>query len=202
MKKLIATISIITALGAGAFALNSVLPAGASGSLANQTDSPSADSSSNPSPDCSTHGGRGERFKGVLDKLVTDGTITQDQEDAIIQAFKDELADHAGDQSGPRGRGGLRLRVVQGMVKVSADTIGVSVDDLKTAVQSGQSVADVANAHGVNPSDVVTAIVNAGNAKLDQAVTDGKLTQDQADKLKSHLPEAADRFVNHTKADC
>ena len=194
MKKLIATISIITALGIGAFALNSVLPAGAVGSSPTQATDPSAA----PSPGCHAPG---DKFKGVLDKLVTDGTITQAQEDAIIQAMKDAAVGDKPGRGGPRG-GGLRLKVLDGMLQVSADTIGVSVDELKTALQSGQSVADVANAHSVNPSDVVTAIVNAGTAKLDQAVTDGKLTQAQADKLKSHLPDLADKFVNHTKPAC
>ncbi|MEY2458407.1 MAG: hypothetical protein QOG30_237 [Acidimicrobiaceae bacterium] len=190
MKKLIATISIITALGVGAFALNSVLPAGAVGSAANQTNDPS-----------SACGGPRAKFKGVLDKLVTDGTITQAQEDAIIQAMKDEVAGSQPSNAGPRG-GGARLRVLEGMLQVSADTIHVSVDDLKAALKSGQSVADVANAHSVNPSDVITAIVNAGTTKIDQAVTDGKLTQERADKLKSKLPELADKFVNHTKPAC
>jgi hypothetical protein len=186
MKKLIATISIISALGIGAFALNSVLPAGAIG----VTTAPASDASSQ----CS-----GPRAKGkeVLDKLVADGTITQAQEDAIVKAMVDAFAgDHSG---GPAS--GLRLRVLEGMLQVSADKIGVSVDDLKTALQSGQSVADVANAHSVNPSDVVTAIVDAGTTKLAQAVTDGNLTQGQADMLKGRLPVAADRFVNHTKPE-
>jgi polyhydroxyalkanoate synthesis regulator phasin len=188
MRKLIATISIITALGVGAFALNAVLPAGAVGSA------------TTPAPDPSTScGGPRAKFKGVLDNLVTDGTITQAQEDAIIQAMKDAKA--ADKPAGGR-HGGVRLKALEGMLQVSADTIGVSVDDLKTALKSGQSVADVANAHTVNPSDVITAIVNAGTAKIDQAVTDGKLTQAQADKLKGHLPKAADKFVNHTKPAC
>jgi hypothetical protein len=190
MKKLIATISIITALGVGAFALNSVLPAGAVGSATTQATDPSAD--------C---GGPRAKFKAVLDKLVADGTITQAQEDAIIQAMKDEFA---GSRPGPGGRraGDLRLRVLEGMLQVSADTIGLSVDNLKTALQSGQSVADVANAHNMKPSDVITAIVSAGTTKIDQAGTDGTLTQEQVGKLKSHLPKLADKFVNHTKPAC
>jgi DNA phosphorothioation-dependent restriction protein DptG len=94
----------------------------------------------------------------------------------------------------------MAVRVIEGMLQVSADKIGVSVDDLKAALQSGQSVADVANAHSVNPSDVVTAIVDAGTTKIDEAVASGTLTQTQADLVKSHLPDAADRFVNHTKS--
>lgn len=193
MKKLIATISVITALGVGAFALNSVLPAGAVGSATTQATDPSAD----PSPRC---GGPGAKFKAVLDKLVADGTITQAQEDAIIQAMKDAFA---GDKPGRGGRhGGPRHRVLEGMLQVSADTIGVSVDDLEAALRSGKSVADVANEHGVAPADVVQAIVDAGNAKIDQAVTDGKLTQEQGDRLKSHLPKAAEKFVNRSKPEC
>jgi hypothetical protein len=194
MKKLIATIGIISALGVGAFALNSVLPAGAVGGSAVQATDPSTD----PSPGCEGHGAR---IKGVLDKLVTDGTITQEQEDAIIQAMKDAVVGDKPGRGGPRG-GGARLKVLDGMLQVSADTIHVSVDDLTAALKSGQSVADVANAHSVNPSDVAAAIVSAGNVKLDQAVNDGTLTQVQADKLKSHLPKAADKFVNHSKPDC
>jgi hypothetical protein len=185
MKKLIATISLITAVGIGAFTLNSVLPAGAVGSVTTQA--------ADPSPDC---GGRAGKFKGVLDQLVTDGTITQAQEDAIVKAMKDAVGDKKA------GRGGRRLRVLGGMLQVSADTIGVSADDLKTAVKSGQTVADVANAHTVNPSDVVAAIIKAGTAKLDMAVTDGKLTQAQADDAKGRLPELADKFVNHKKPGC
>lgn len=188
MKKLIATISIITALGVGAFALNSVLPAGAVGSATTQA--------TDPSSDC---GGPRAKFKGVLDRLVADGTITEAQEDAIIQAFKDA---HEGAEGNRPAAAGPRLRVLQGMLEVSADTIGVSVDDLKGALQSGKSVADAANEHGVAPADVEQAIVDAGTGKIVQAVTDGKLTEEQAARLKAHLPEAASKFVNHTRPEC
>ena len=193
MKKLIATISIISALGIGAFALNTVLPAGALGIAPNQGSGTAADGAAACGPRAT--------FKGVLDKLVADGTITQAQADAVAQGMKDAVA--ANHPGGPGGRGGRRGpmagRVIEGMFQVSADTIGVSVDDLRAALQSGQSVADVANAHTVNPSDVVTAIVDAGTTKIGQAVASGTITQEQADLFTSHLPQAADRFVNHTK---
>ncbi|MEY2452173.1 MAG: hypothetical protein QOD92_1747 [Acidimicrobiaceae bacterium] len=191
MKKLIATISIISALGIGAFALNTVMPAGALGIATNQAADPPADASGTCGPRAT--------FKEVLDKLVADGTITQVQADAITQGMQEAVA--ANHPGGPGAhRGPMAVRVIEGMLQVSADKIGVSVDDLKAALQSGQSVADVANAHSVNPSDVVTAIVDAGTTKIDEAVASGTLTQTQADLVKSHLPDAADRFVNHTKS--
>ena len=47
-----------------------------------------------------------------------------------------------------------------------------------------------------------TAIVDAGNTKIDEAVTNGKITQDRADKMKSRLSDAATKFVNHTRPAC
>ena len=192
MKKLIATISVITALGAGAFALNAVLPAGASITAVTQTASSSANG---PSPKCE---GPRAKFKGVLDGLVQDGTIDQTQEDKIIEAFKD-----AAPANKPRSKGFERGRpVLKGMLDTAATAIGVSDADLVTALHSGKSVADVAKEHNVDPATVITAIVDAGNTKIDEAVTNGKITQDRADKMKSRLADAATKFVNHTRPAC
>jgi uncharacterized protein (DUF433 family) len=201
MKKLIAAISVITALGAGAFVLNAVLPAGASNTAVTQTASTSSGApSSDPSSKCA---GPRAKFKGVLDGLVHDGTIDQTQEDKIIQAFKDAAPANKPD-NGRRGKGfeAAGHPVVKGMVETAADAIHIAPADLVSALQSGKSVADVANDHGVKPADVVQAIVDAGNAKIDQAVTNGKITQDRADKMKSHLSDAATKFVNHTRPEC
>lgn len=192
MKKLITIITVITALGAGAFALNAVLPAGATNSTVTQTASGGATDSS------SSCTGPRATFKNVLDGLRQDGTITQDQEDKIIQAFKDAAAngEHLGGRH-PRAR-----QVLKGMVETAAGTIGISPSDLVTELKNGKSVADVANEHNVDPSSVVQAIVDAGNARVDQAVANGKLTQEQGDKIKSHLSDAATKFVNRTRGQC
>jgi hypothetical protein len=180
MKKLLASLAIVAALGAGAFAISSVLPAGAQSS-------PPSTSSDAPT---SHPGGRAAKVKNALDGLVQNGTITQDQENAVIQALKDSLT------SDGHGRLGPRARVARGMLKVAADKIGVQPKDLIAARRNGQSIADVANSKGVQPSDVVTAIVDAGNQRIDQALSNGHLQQDRADALKAKLPQLADRVVN------
>ena len=200
MKKLIATVSVIAALGGGAFALNAVLPAGATSSSLNLVSQTASGAPTDPTPECK---GPRAKFKDVLDGLVKDGTITQDQEDKIIQAFKDaKPAANAGKPGkGPAGREGPR-QIVKGMVETAADAIHIAPADLVAALESGKSVADVAKENNVDPATVVQAIVDAGNAKIDQAVKDGKITQDGADKMKSHLSDAATKFVNHTKPQC
>ena len=199
MKKVIAAVSIITALGAGAFLLNAVLPAGASNSSVFQTSSSSSDPGS---PKCM---GPKAKFKDVLDGLVQNGTISQDQEDKIVQAFKDARPENKQPAMGPlgrRGRGGPAVRILNGMVDVAAHTIGVQPSDLTSALKDGKSVADVAKEHNVDPQTVVQAIVDAGNTKVDAAVNSGKLTSTQGDKVKSRLSDAATKFVNHTRPNC
>lgn len=200
MKKLVSIIGIISALGAGAFLLNAVGPASA-GSLSTKVsaaDSPDPSSGSSGAPSAPGACDARPGVKGVLDGLVTKGTITQDQEDAIIQALQDARGDAPG-----RGVAGRRAaRVIKGAVQVAADKIGVSVDDLRAAFKDGKSIADVANEHNVAPADVVQAIVDAGSKRIDDAVSAGKLTTDQGTRLKARLPEVADKLVNRTKPDC
>ena len=80
--------------------------------------------------------------------------------------------------------------------KVAADTIGVKPAELRSDIKGGQSVADVASAKGVSVDTVVNAVVNDASAKIDQAVTNGKLTQAQADAAKAKLPTVVTKLVN------
>jgi len=190
MKKLLATIGIIGTLVAGALVLNTVVPASAgtlSPEAAGQSSSPSSTSTT-----CSAK----TTLKDVLDKLVADGTITSDQETKILDGLK---AAHDSNKAARQAEGqtrGPRVKAIEGAAKVAADKIGISIQDLKEAVKGGQSVADVANAHNVAPADVEKAIVDAGTAKVDAAVTAGTLTDQQGGFLKARLPELANTFVN------
>ncbi len=123
---------------------------------------------------------RDQRLKDALAPLVSNGTITQAQADAVIKAIQDAApkgGGHGGHGMGGFGFGGLRMGF-----DTAAKTIGVSTSDLMKALASGQSVADVAKAHNVDPQKVIDALVADAKANLDKAVTANKLTQDQADK--------------------
>lgn len=87
-------------------------------------------------------------------------------------------------------------RALKAAIKTAADTIGIQPKDLVTELRSGKSVADVANEHNVDPQKVVDAIVAKIDAKLDEAVTNGKITQERADELKAKAPEKVTKMVN------
>lgn len=55
------------------------------------------------------------------------------------------------------------------MLQIAADTIGVSVEELRTALEANKSIAQVAQEKGVDPQKVIDALVAARTKALDEA---------------------------------
>ncbi len=128
-------------------------------------------------------------LKEVLDGLVSKGVITQQQEDAILAALKD--------QSGGRQRAELLKRIFAGLFDKSATYLGMAPKDLRAKLP-GTSLGAIANATaGKSRDGLVSTLVDAANAAIDEAVTDGKVTQAQADKAKAAAPARIAKFVDH-----
>ena len=64
------------------------------------------------------------------------------------------------------------------------------------AIGDGQSIAEVAQDNGVAVSTVVDAMIAEAQSAIDQAVEDGRLTQDQADEKKADLSDRVTSIVN------
>jgi len=69
---------------------------------------------------------------------------------------------------------------------------------LQTELQAGKTIAAVAMAKGVDVSVVSNALLEAEKTKLAQAVTDGKLTQAQADERLANAQTRINDFLNGT----
>lgn len=129
----------------------------------------------------------------ALKQAVTAGRITQQQADDRIAKLKTDLPTMLSTKMPARPQGGQRGGMgAFGSMATIATTLGISETTLMTELQSGKSVADVAKEKSVELSKVVDAIVAEQTTALKKAVTDGRLTQQQADdriaKLKSDLP--------------
>ena len=85
----------------------------------------------------------------------------------------------------------------RGAMKVVADTLGVSRQDLRAALGAGQTVSQYATSLGKDPQTVVDALNNGANTKLDQLVTSGRFSQEQADAVTSKLSSRIDTLMNH-----
>ena len=84
-------------------------------------------------------------------------------------------------------------------VAISAKTIGISPQALVTELRSGKSIADVAGQHGVSAQTVVNALDSAADAKINQAVTNHKLTEAQAKTIEARLPARLTKAVDRVR---
>ena len=69
----------------------------------------------------------------------------------------------------------------------AAKYLGVTEAQLRTELQNGKTLADVAKAHGKTVDGLVNALVADAQTKLDAAVKAGSLTQAQANEMLSEL---------------
>jgi hypothetical protein len=82
-------------------------------------------------------------------------------------------------------------------LSISASTIGITPQALRADLVSGQSIAQVAAAHGSSASAVESALTKAADSALQQAETAGKLTAAQVAKVEARVPARIDKAVNH-----
>lgn len=119
---------------------------------------------------------RGMRMQEHLDAKVADGTLTQDQADAMIadaEAHRAERGseDHRGERGGMHGRmggdaggpGGMRL-------ETGAEAIGISADELRTQLREGNSLAAIADANGVTTDALVDSLTAEARTRITDMV--------------------------------
>jgi len=136
-------------------------------------------------------------LNSVLAGLVTKGTITQAQSDAIVAAIKAAVpAPLAGGKGmGPLDGGfGGNTAARQAVI---TSFLGMSAADLKTARQAGKSLATIATGAGKTAAGLIAALVAYDNSQIDAAVTAGKLTSAQATTLKANSTARATNEVNN-----
>jgi hypothetical protein len=101
--------------------------------------------------------------------------------------------------AGPGGQGGRAHEGARVAGQTAAATIGISPEELRSQVRAGKTVAQVSTEHGVDPANVVNAIVGALTQQIDQKAAAGAVDANRAEHAKQKLPDVANRFVNATK---
>jgi len=136
---------------------------------------------------------KGRWARDALAKLVTDGTITRAQADAVAAAL--EAARPPRGAGGHKGRGFGRAHKGHGL-DAAASALGMTVEELRSAVSGGKSLTEVAREKGVDPEKLVEAMVAERRTRLAEAVAAGRLTQARADEMLATMTERARAVVN------
>jgi hypothetical protein len=99
---------------------------------------------------------------------------------------------------GPRGaRGGFGRGLFGESAQTVATTLGITTDQLRQELP-GKSLAQVAQAHGHTDKDLITALTNAANTRIEQAVSSNKITADQGNQAKQRLSQNIPNLVSRT----
>jgi hypothetical protein len=85
------------------------------------------------------------------------------------------------------------------LLQDAATTIGVTEQVLETDLQSGETIAQVAIAHDTTAQNVITALVGDATTAIDNLVSSGKITSNQASRMESNLTQMVTTFVNQTR---
>ncbi|MCA1554886.1 MAG: DUF2680 domain-containing protein [Chloroflexi bacterium] len=137
--------------------------------------------------------------KDFIDQAVKDGKLTQEQANAAKQKIDSAtgkcLAFPHFDPHGKVGAAALG-KSMQVALDAAAKALNMTSTDLQAALKSGKTMEQLAKEKNVDVQTVRTAVVNAEKAAVDQAVKDGKLTQQQADALKKAIDQHGGRLFD------
>ena len=135
----------------------------------------------------SADNGKGrEKLGSALSGLVSKGTITQSQADAITKALEDARV--AGKVVLDKNRA-AKLAVI-------TSTLGIAEEALKTRMRAGDSLATIA---GSNKDALIAALVAYENKEITDAQTAGKITADRATKMKANVTARVTEQVNNPR---
>jgi hypothetical protein len=68
-----------------------------------------------------------------------------------------------------------------------SEKLGLTSEELYAEVNSGKTIAQIAEEQGVSRADLIATLETAHQESLAQAVTDGALTQEQADSILAQM---------------
>jgi len=140
-------------------------------------------------------------LKDRVDAAVAAGRLTKDQGNALKKRIdSDEFPLVGAPGFGFRGHFGFRDHGFRhhGLpgLSTAAKYLGLSEAQLRAKLESGKSLADVAKAQDKSVSGLVAALKGDLQAKLDKAVSDGKLTKAQEARILDGAQKMITAAVN------
>jgi hypothetical protein len=139
-----------------------------------------------------------EALESRVDAAVEAGRLTEAQGDVLKERIEASEAPflHGGPGLallGPWPRGHHEQH---DHLEAAAAYLGIDGSELRDRLVGGETLADVARAEGKTPGGLVQALVAEATSRLDEAVADGRLTQERADAMAETLEERITDLVN------
>lgn len=132
----------------------------------------------------------------MVDNAVASGKLTQQQGNNIKQRI-DSGQGFAFPWGAMLGRQMLMHHTMVAVDKGVADALGMTPQELQSELDSGKTITQIIAERGKSVDDVVNAVVAQAKTKLDQAVANQKLTQEQETKILDALRTRLTNAINN-----
>lgn len=126
----------------------------------------------------------------LLDEAVADGRITEEQAAEIRERIESGEAPLFPKHRPQHCRGA-------GVAREAAEFLATTPEEVLAGLQSGQSLAQIAEANGKTAEELAAFLLDELEEYLAQAVANGRSTQERADEILASAPEKIDKLINH-----
>jgi polyhydroxyalkanoate synthesis regulator phasin len=129
-------------------------------------------------------------LEAILERLVRNGTITAEQKTQILAAVNSAETQEDGARH--------LKRIWNGLMGLSVTYLGLTKTEVNTALRAGTSLGALADTtEGKSRDGLIGALAVGVTALIDQAVADGKITEERAATAEAELLERITKFVDH-----
>jgi lambda repressor-like predicted transcriptional regulator len=88
--------------------------------------------------------------------------------------------------------------MAQGGPQVVADILGMTPQELRTEMQAGKTLAQVAEAKGVSRDALKAKLLESHKTRIDAAVAAGQMTAEQAQQMTERANANIDQMLDRT----
>lgn len=124
-----------------------------------------------------------------IDDALANGKIDDDRAAEVSANLEDRMTDLVNGELPRRTRNARG----QAQLEIVGEVLGIAPEDLRAELQAGSTVADIA---GDQTDAVIDALVEAGQARIDTALEEGRIDEDRAAELSEQLVEVVTARVN------
>jgi UDP-N-acetylmuramoylalanine-D-glutamate ligase len=125
-------------------------------------------------------------MSSILSGLVSNGTITQSQADAIVKASEGVKAASKAVRDANR----------TALDSAITSTLGISLESVVSRLKAGETLSTIA---GDKKSALISALVAEINKQIDTALAAGKITANQATAQKAKSVQRVTNMVDNVK---
>ena len=134
----------------------------------------------------------------VADEAVAEGWLTEEQATRMKERTEPGFGPHGMGKGFVEPRGGFMGRGGDSIVGLIAEELGLTVQELFAELQDGKTLGELASEKGLDVEAITAKHLAQVEENLNQAVEDGKITQNQADWMLQQAEERVPDMLDQT----